>query len=80
MTEFIGRTCFWAGDTFAPKLKVTDPSGIEVSIQSFLQNTFLGMWDMVVKAVGDLEGVIGFEVRVLLSLQHERCDSMTFRL
>ncbi|KAI0697370.1 glycoside hydrolase family 5 protein [Cytidiella melzeri] len=55
-------TCFWAGDTFTPKLKVKNPAGEEVSIQSFLQNTFLDMWEMVAKALGDLEGVIGFEI------------------
>ncbi|KIL62019.1 glycoside hydrolase family 5 protein [Amanita muscaria Koide BX008] len=55
-------TVFWAGDTFTPKLKVKSPSGQEVSIQSFLQDTFLNMFDELVKAVGDLEAVIGFEM------------------
>lgn len=36
-----------------------------MSIQSFLQNTFLDMWEMVARAVCDLEGVIGFEVSQL---------------
>ena len=27
-----------------------------------MQNAFLDMWDMVVRAVGDLEAVIGFQV------------------
>ena len=52
------RTCFWAGDTFAPKLRVRDG----VLIQSFLQDAFLDMWEAVVRAVGDLDGVLGFEV------------------
>lgn len=52
------RTCFWAGDTFAPKLRVRDG----VPIQGFLQDAFLDMWEAVVHAVGDLDGVLGFEV------------------
>ena len=61
----IHRTCFWAGDTFAPKLHVTSPDGKDVSIQKFLQDTFLNMWSVLAKAVGDLEGVLGFEVQIL---------------
>ena len=48
---------------FAPKLRVKDAEGKEVSIQTFLQTAFLNMWKVVAKAVGDLEGVLGFEVR-----------------
>jgi hypothetical protein len=55
------RTCFWAGDTFAPKLRGRDG----ISIQRFLQDAFLDMWETVVRAVGDLDGVLGFEVRCL---------------
>ncbi|CCM01373.1 uncharacterized protein FIBRA_03423 [Fibroporia radiculosa] len=55
-------TCFWAGDTFAPKLKVKDANGKEISIQAFLQNAFLNMWEVVAKTLGDLEGVLGFEM------------------
>lgn len=55
-------TCFWAGDVFARKLKVKTGKGDEVSVQSFLQDAFLNAWERLVKAVGDLEGVIGFEV------------------
>ncbi|KAH9988245.1 glycoside hydrolase superfamily [Russula compacta] len=51
-------TCFWAGDTFAPKLRVRNG----VPIQSFLQDAFLDMWETVVRAVGDLDGVLGFEM------------------
>jgi hypothetical protein len=57
------RTCFWAGDTFAPKLRVRD----HVPIQRFLQDAFLDMWETVVRAIGDLDSVIGFEVRPLAS-------------
>jgi hypothetical protein len=53
------RTCFWAGDTFAPKLRVRDG----VPVQRFLQDAFLDMWEVVARAVGDLDGVLGFEVR-----------------
>jgi hypothetical protein len=56
------RTCFWGGDTFAPKLKVKNQAGQEVSIQEFLQGAFLDMFDKLVEAVGDLDSVIGFEV------------------
>ncbi|KAH8103836.1 glycoside hydrolase family 5 protein [Cristinia sonorae] len=55
-------TCFWAGDTFAPKLKVKNQHGEEVSIQTFLQGTFLDMWATLAKNVGDLPGVLGFEI------------------
>ncbi|KAJ2925710.1 hypothetical protein H1R20_g11384, partial [Candolleomyces eurysporus] len=55
-------TLFWAGETFAPKLQVEDRSGKLVSVQQFLQVHFLNMFDQVVKAVGDLEGVLGFQM------------------
>ncbi|KAF8183088.1 glycoside hydrolase [Mycena galopus ATCC 62051] len=54
-------TLFWAGDTFAPKLCIAHNNN-EVPVQQFLQNAFLGMWATLVRAVGDLEGVIGFEM------------------
>ena len=57
------RTCFWAGDTFAPKLRVKSKDSKEMSVQQFLQNAFLDMWETVARTVGDLDGVIGFEVR-----------------
>ena len=57
-----GRTCFWAGDTFSPRLIVKNGSGREVSIQTLLQDAFLDMFDKLVEAVGDLDSVIGFEV------------------
>ncbi|GJJ07312.1 hypothetical protein Clacol_001513 [Clathrus columnatus] len=58
------HTCFWAGDTFAPKLKISDPKGTasDISIQKMLQNAFLDAWEALVKAVGDLDGVIGFQM------------------
>ncbi|SJL04818.1 uncharacterized protein ARMOST_08189 [Armillaria ostoyae] len=55
-------TCFWAGDAFAPKLKLKNRHGEEVSVQELLQGAFLDMFDKVVRAVGDLEAVIGFEM------------------
>ncbi|KAI0672041.1 glycoside hydrolase [Trametes maxima] len=55
-------TCFWAGDTFAPKLRIKAPDGREVSAQQFLQDSFLNMWERIARTVGDLEAVIGFEI------------------
>ncbi|KAJ7866599.1 glycoside hydrolase family 5 protein [Mycena olivaceomarginata] len=55
-------TCFWAGATFAPKLLLRDPrTGKAVPVQEFLQTAFLDAWAVLVRAVGDLEGVCGFE-------------------
>ena len=34
-------------------------------MQTFLQGAFLGAWEALARAVGDLDGVIGFEVRDL---------------
>lgn len=59
-------TCFWGGDIFAPKLLVKNQHNQEVPIQQFLQTAFLDMWDMVVRAVGDLRGVMGVQVSFLL--------------
>ncbi|KAI0658179.1 glycoside hydrolase [Cubamyces menziesii] len=55
-------TCFWAGDMFVSKLKVKGQDGSEISIQQFLQDSFLNMWELIARTVGDLEGVIGFEM------------------
>ena len=55
-------TLFWGGDTFAPSLKVQNAQGETVGIQTFLQDAFLKMVDKVVESVGDLPGVLGFEV------------------
>jgi len=41
---------------------IKDKNNQDVPIQKFLQNAFLDMWDVVVRAVGDLEGVAGFQV------------------
>ena len=63
LTHFIFiSTCFWAGDIFAPKLLVKNQHNQEVPIQQFLQTAFLDMWDMVVRAIGDLDSVIGIQV------------------
>ncbi|EKM57344.1 glycoside hydrolase family 5 protein [Phanerochaete carnosa HHB-10118-sp] len=55
-------TCFWVEDAFTPKLRVKDAHGAKISIQQFLQASFLNSWEMLAKAVGDLDGVIGFEI------------------
>ena len=52
-------TCFWAGDTFAPKLKIDG-----VPVQRYLQGRYLKAWEELAKAVGGLEGVIGFQVGI----------------
>lgn len=62
MFTMLARTLFWAGDIFAPKLLVKNTQGQDVPMQQFLQDAFLDMWETVVRAVGDLEGVIGFQV------------------
>ncbi|KAF5384366.1 hypothetical protein D9615_003481 [Tricholomella constricta] len=55
-------TLFWAGDTFAPKLLIKDKDGASVPIQQFLQNAYLAMSEMLARTVGDLDGVLGFEM------------------
>ncbi|KAJ7291517.1 glycoside hydrolase superfamily [Mycena rebaudengoi] len=55
-------TCFWAGDAFAPKLLIKGRDGTPVPVQQYLQNAFLDMSEMLVKAVGDLDAVVGFEM------------------
>ncbi|KNZ71680.1 hypothetical protein J132_07592 [Termitomyces sp. J132] len=55
-------TLFWAGRTFAPKLKVKDKNGELVSIQQFLQDSYLAMSELLAKTLGDLDGVLGFEM------------------
>ena len=47
---------------FAPKLKVKTQDGRAVTIQQFLQDSFLNMWELIARTLGDLEAVIGFEV------------------
>ena len=65
MLKRLRRTCFWAGDMFASKLKLKAQDGRELSVQQFLQESFLNMWEVVAKTLGDLEAVIGFEVRTV---------------
>ncbi|KAL0945851.1 hypothetical protein HGRIS_012134 [Hohenbuehelia grisea] len=55
-------TCFWAGDTFAPKLLIDGPEGQKVPVQEYLQNAFLNMYEVLARTVGHLEAVIGFEM------------------
>ncbi|KAG9308311.1 glycoside hydrolase family 5 protein [Chiua virens] len=55
-------TCFWAGDTFAPKLKITTGDGDIKSVQQYLQDAFLDMYALVAQTVGSLKGVLGFEI------------------
>ena len=57
------RTCFWAGETFSPKLSVCN----FIPTQRFLHDTFMDVWEMLTccAAVSDLGSVLGFEVRCL---------------
>ncbi|KAF8802038.1 glycoside hydrolase [Phlegmacium glaucopus] len=86
LTAATMATCFWAGDIFAPKLLVKNRHNQEVPIQQFLQNAFLDMWDMVVSAVGDLEGHIGlpslnaFDFNTDLHLSHVPSAFQSFQL
>lgn len=63
----LASTMFWGGETFTPALKVTDLEGQQVNIQEYLQSSLLRAVDKLVEAVGDLPGVLGFEVRRMLS-------------
>lgn len=69
-------TLFWAGETFAPSFKVEGQDGKPVSIQAYLQNAFLAAYDKLVEAVGDLPGVLGFEV----GTESRLCRSCAHRL
>ncbi|KAJ6520077.1 glycoside hydrolase [Mycena sanguinolenta] len=55
-------TCFWGGDAFTPKLLIRDRHGNDVPVQQFLQKAYLDMWEVLAKAVGDLDAVLGFEM------------------
>lgn len=57
----ISRTCFWAGDVFAPKLKVKNDNGELVGVQAFLQSAFLDMFAHLSHRLGALPAVLGFE-------------------
>jgi hypothetical protein len=65
---------------FAPKLTVDDGKGSRVPIQQFLQTAFLRMWEQVAKAVGDLDGVIGFQVRPSIALSRPKLNAFLSRL
>lgn len=67
---------FWAGDIFAPKLKIKAKNGTEMSVQQYLQGAFLNMFDVVAKKLGDLEGVLGFEVSLLANSSHSVPDTV----
>jgi hypothetical protein len=64
MKFYLSSTCFWAGDTFAPKLKIVMPGGQVKPVQQYLQDAFLDMYATVVQALDGLDGVIGFEARL----------------
>lgn len=61
------NTVFWAGRTFAPKVLV-ERAGEKVNIQTFLQDAILDCYDWLVRGLGGLEGVIGYEVSFRLRM------------
>lgn len=79
-------TLFWAGDVFAPLLKVK-VGDKEVSAQTFLQDAFMGTWEQLARAVGHLDAVVGFEVlwnllltsHILILADDERTSSWIYR-
>lgn len=63
LTAATMATCFFAGNMFASRLRVTDPqTRKEMSIQDFLQEKFLNCWHRITEKVGRLEGVLGFQM------------------
>ncbi|KAH6892423.1 glycoside hydrolase superfamily [Thelonectria olida] len=60
-------TLFWAGDAFAPKLKCRRPpmsgqgAAETVSVQSYLQDSFIETFGRLADELGNLEACIGFE-------------------
>lgn len=67
-------TFFWAGKTFAPNLLVPDPTagGEEKNIQTFLQERFLAMFEVLVDSLEGVQGVLGFEVSGFVAGQEAR--------
>ena len=57
----VGPCLRFTGRAFAPKLRGRDG----VPMQHSLQYAFLDMWETVVRAVSDFEGVLMLEVRGL---------------
>lgn len=55
-------TLFWGGKTYAPAFKIKNQEGKMVNIQTYLQDAFFGAVGKLVDVVGDLPGVLGFEV------------------
>lgn len=58
------NTLFFAGETFAPKVLI-DCDGKRVSVQQFLQDTFVQCWERVSEELKDLDAIVGFEVSIL---------------
>ena len=47
-----------------------------MSVQQYLQGAFLNMFDVVAKKLGNLEGVLGFEVSLLANSSHSVPDTV----
>lgn len=55
------RTCFWAGDVFAPNLVVTTAEGEQLGVQTFLQSRFLSCFENLAKELDSISSILGFE-------------------
>lgn len=61
-------TLFWAGSIFAWKCKRVLPNDfgsegeVQVSIQEYLQSSFINAFGMLADAIGDCDAILGFEV------------------
>lgn len=59
----MSSTLFWGGSTFAPSFKIDGQAGHKVNIQEYLQEAFLRAIEKLANTVGDLDSVLGIEVR-----------------
>jgi len=55
-------TIFWAGEVFAPSLVRKDGSKGDVNVGIWLRERYIDMWSVIVKRLGGLEAVCGFQV------------------
>jgi hypothetical protein len=53
-------TLFFAGNTFAPKLKVSREGAEPVSIQDYLQSHYIGALGALAERLSDLPNIVGF--------------------
>ena len=63
------NTVFWGGEVFTPKLTARverETGSANMNVGAYLRERYLKAWEVLVKAVGDLEVIVGFEVRLSL--------------